>query len=143
MPALRSALAARAPEGAAAAARPLLGLGEGLTPSGDDVLVGIAATLRAWRWPGATSFARRCAAVAPDRTTAVSADLLAHAAEGRFTAALHAVVRALDEDDAPATNRASRRLLTVGATSGADLLTGVLTGAGVLTGPRPLDVAAS
>ncbi len=119
--------------GAADTARPLIGLGEGLTPSADDVIVGISALLWAWQWPGLSDFTAAVARSAAALTTIVSADLLMHASQGRFASPLHALVRSLDANDQASTLSACQELLTVGASSGADLLTGVLIGASVLT----------
>ncbi len=119
--------------GAANAARPLIGFGEGLTPSADDVLVGVAALLWAWRWSAFSDFTAAVAGSAFDLTTIVSADLLMHASQGRFASPLHALVLALDANHQDSTLTACQELLTVGASSGADLLTGALIGASVLT----------
>jgi Protein of unknown function (DUF2877) len=131
--ALRSGDHAAALEAAAV----LVGLGPGLTPSGDDLLVGTAAVLVAWEWPGAHSFLAACARQARGRTTPEALDLLRHAAHGRFAQPLHDVVGALDADD-PATARwATSRLATVGATSGGDLLAGVLAGVAAVRPASP------
>lgn len=120
------ALAARAArqdsDGCAKQALRLVGLGPGLTPSGDDVLCGF---LLALRHLGGRPLA------APvhhaGRTTQLSAALLDHAARGDGCDPL---VRLLDavagHTSVPA---ALAVLLAVGHTSGADLALGVLAGA--------------
>jgi hypothetical protein len=103
---------------------PLVGLGPGLTPSGDDVVVGAlcACTRRRLGGPRRAALidaARRAAG----RTTEVGARHLAAAADGWFAEPLVAVV------DAPDASSAAVRLpalLALGATSGADLLLGVI-----------------
>lgn len=113
------------------AARDLVGLGSGLTPSGDDVLAGLLA--------GGRALARACGdaalddlllglwrGIAPDlqeRTTAISAALLGHAAAGEMTARAAAVTVALATGRGLAEAHAA--LLAVGHRSGADLASGL------------------
>src|SRR5262249_13546495 len=59
----------------------LLGRGPGLTPAGDDVLAGLLAG-RAAYGPDDRALADDICALAPSRTTALSAALLRHAARG-------------------------------------------------------------
>jgi hypothetical protein len=128
VPALRSG-----DRGAAARhARELIGLGPGLTPSGDDVLVGIEAALHALAHPSAGFVALALDAVEL-RTTELAATYLRHAAAGEFAERLHALVGALVGSDDAAIPAAIARSVAWGATSGTDCLVGVLIG---------LDVAA-
>jgi hypothetical protein len=113
---------------APAAAR-LAGLGHGLTPAGDDFLMG--AMLRAWlAHPEPGPLCRRLAAVAAPRTTTLSAALLQAAARGECSAAWHALLAALAAGDAAdagaALTTATRRVLAHGGTSGGDTLAGFL-----------------
>ena len=111
----------------------MLGLGAGLTPSGDDfvggalfarrVLVGIDA-----RWEDVAS---RLASEAICRTHPISARLLTDLAAGEGWAPLHALAVALSVQDASATITAARALTALGHTSGWDMLGGVLAGLGV------------
>lgn len=122
-------LRARRPVGVAPAS--LIGLGEGLTPAGDDVLAGVLLALRYLGRPAcATDLWASIAEQVPRRTTALSATLLATAAEGE---ALPQVIELLA---ALAGHRplepALDRLLAVGSTSGSDIAHGLLAGA---TGP--------
>lgn len=115
----------------------LLGLGEGLTPAGDDALAGLLVTLASA--PGRTGAARGLAAAvlarAPTRTTSLSASLLRHAVAGRGTPALLDVVDGLRRPDPSGDTSATRlvaavvRLLAVGHTSGTALTHGVLAAA--------------
>lgn len=120
----------------------LLGLGQGLTPEADDVLSGMLVALSDGSpspGPGvdATSadglrFAVR--RLAPSRTTALSAALLAQAADGYAVPALLDLVDALHQPPSSVTTpegvrRAVVRLLAVGHTSGAALARGALAGA--------------
>jgi hypothetical protein len=66
---------------------PLAGLGSGLTPAGDDILMGILHALHAWR-PD-TDLCRRLAAAAAPHTTTLSAALLRAAAAGEASEPWH------------------------------------------------------
>jgi len=113
----------------------IVGLGPGLTPSGDDVLAGLLVALRALG--GAVPHGRTAiwladwlgAAVTADagtRTTALAATLLHCAAAGQASAEVTAVLRGVGGADP--LGPAVRRLLAVGHTSGADLAFGLLAG---------------
>ncbi|MCP9971657.1 DUF2877 domain-containing protein [Actinomadura madurae] len=112
-----------------------MGLGPGLTPSGDDILCGLLVALRlvgeAVRHGGtavrlADWLGAAVTADAGTRTTALAATLLHCAAGGHAGAEVTAVLRCVAGHE-PA-SAAVRRLLAVGHTSGADLAHGVLTG---------------
>jgi hypothetical protein len=123
-PALRALLVATRRDdrrAAEAAATSLVGLGAGLTPSGDDVLVGFTAALTAVRNKLAHPIAR-AAADGGSRTTLVARTYLYHAARGEYAERVHQLV------DAVASGDASRIALGMswGATSGADLVLGIL-----------------
>jgi uncharacterized protein DUF2877 len=120
------------PGRAATAALALLGLGPGLTPSGDDVLCGFLLALRHLTTEPALAaraagLGARVAAHAAGRTTDLSAALLGHAARGDGCAQLIDLISAVGRGHGVLP--ALRRLLTVGHTSGADLTVGVLAGA--------------
>ncbi|MYW64970.1 DUF2877 domain-containing protein [Streptomyces sp. SID8379] len=112
---LRTALRAGRPDRIAAAAHALLGLGPGLTPSGDDILCGLLLALP----PPLSAPVTAAVADAARRTTLLSAALLRHAVRGECVAPAHAL---LTGRDLPA---ALRGLLTVGHHSGGDLARGV------------------
>jgi len=120
-----------------AAATSLIGLGPGLTPSGDDALVGVAAACAALR-PGGPAFLRVPAASAHSQTTSIAATFLRHAAAGEFAGRLHDLVAALLGEDPADLAPAIERALSWGATSGADTLVGVLLGLDALSGVRPV-----
>ncbi|MHB1738941.1 MAG: oxamate carbamoyltransferase subunit AllH family protein, partial [Actinomycetes bacterium] len=114
----------------------LLGLGPGLTPSGDDMLAGAIVTLLRLgsATPGVSpqlrvvaAMADELAAQAPGRTTEVSALLLGEAAAGQCCDELGEVVGCVATASCglPA---ALTRLLAVGHRSGPDMARGVLTG---------------
>lgn len=101
----------------------LLGRGQGLTPLGDDILAGALVTLRALGEDAAADrLAARVDALAPGRTTFVSAALLRHAGRGECVPQLAAVL----DSSGPAVGPAVEALLGVGHTSGTGLARGVL-----------------
>ena len=111
------------------AAHALIGLGPGLTPSGDDLLSGLLIAVHA---SGETTAAGRLAhfvrSAPDDATSRLSRAFLEAAAEGCPSAALHQVVAAILDCDAPALRSAVDRLARVGHTSGWDMLSGVMLG---------------
>ena len=133
----------------------LVGLGEGLTPSGDDLLVGVLAGLtrlageggNAWarrQLPAWRAAVRRALARGPGVTTDVSREFLRHAAAGRFAEPLKELVVSVRpslsvglrgaggvsgdarEQALAVARQLIRRALAVGASSGADGLAGLL-----------------
>jgi hypothetical protein len=126
---LAAALTRRRAAALVEAAGTLMGLGEGLTPAGDDVLVGALAAVHAaeprWAagWP-----AREPATVAAfdrlaaTRTTTVAAAFLREAWRGQVSEPLQGVLGAADPEAARAAALALARL---GATSGRDTLRGI------------------
>ena len=129
---LIAALEAGDRSAAAQVATGLIGLGPGLTPSGDDALVGIEAALHALDMPVAGFLALAVDDV-EGRTTALAATLLRHAAVGEFAERLHTLLGALVGSDDETIATAIDTACAWGATSGTDCLLGVLIG---------LDVAA-
>lgn len=109
------------------AADGLIGLGPGLTPSGDDALAGVAAALWALGHPAA-GFLGGVLEDIEARTTTVSATLLGHAARGEFGERIHHLIEALLGVDDTAIPGAIERAVAWGATSGSDCLVGVLLG---------------
>jgi hypothetical protein len=112
----------RDPDAAARAAGRLIGLGGGLTPEGDDVLAATAAVVVAAGDAVGFAAAERERFVAalvpgdvPTRTTALSATLLALAAEGRIVEPVH---RLLDLDAGGGWRAALATLAATGASTG-------------------------
>lgn len=129
----------------------LVGAGQGLTPSGDDVLCGVLLGLRVHPRGSAALVDELWRAVAPrlTTTTSLSAALLREAAEGY---AAEPVLRLLERLAAPGSTdvtlpdpvtSAAQEVLAIGHTSGADLLGGLagcldaLTSSTALTPRRP------
>jgi len=127
-----TALAARCAAGDLASAveiaESLVGLGPGLTPSGDSMISGLllaGGTKAVWLadWLGA---AVTC--YAAQRTTALAATLLHCAARGQAAEEVSAVLRAFAGQKP--VEPAARRLLTAGRAAGAELAWGLIAGCG-------------
>jgi hypothetical protein len=105
----------------------LIGLGPGLTPSGDDYLGGVLIGLR-WLGRGAQadSLWRWLAPRLAERTSEISAAHLAAAAAGEAHEALHQVLEDLSAWQPPDLLPGLARLDAVGHTSGWDALAGVV-----------------
>jgi hypothetical protein len=106
----------------------LIGLGIGLTPSGDDYLVGLLAGLEATDHPARPALAAAIALHGPSRTTAIGAAALGHAARGAYAERLHDVLVALAGGRADDLSRTIERAMAYGATSGSDTLVGLFAG---------------
>ena len=103
----------------------LAGLGTGLTPAGDDFLVGVML----WSWvahpmPGQFCQDALCASAA--RTTALSAAFLRAASRGECSAPWQALLSALQAADPASIAAAVREIMRRCASSGADALLGFL-----------------
>jgi hypothetical protein len=121
-------------EAVPAALRPVVGLGEGLTPSCDDFLLGLEAVLYYGRnllGPRQVVYALRLGAEAARLargTTPVSANYLRLAARGGFSERLEAVALALLADAGGDAAAGARMLIEIGHSSGTDSLVGLILG---------------
>jgi hypothetical protein len=118
------------PAAASVAADPLLGLGPGLTPSGDDFVGGVLFA-RCVREPARAEWslaAARLVERARARTHPISVALLEDLATGDGYEPLHDLVDALAGGDEGSALRAVDRLGVLGHSSGWDMLTGFLVG---------------
>ena len=108
----------------------LLGLGVGLTPSGDDLVGAVFFTLRhapIAHWQAAMPALRnRISHAAQSASNPISAALLDDLLQGSSYRALHEFFDALHAQQTPAIEEAMRALLRIGASSGSDMLAGVL-----------------
>ena len=104
----------------------LVGLGPGLTPAGDDYLLGVLARLHMDNaFPAATplpGFVETGATL----TTKLSRAWLLHSARGQFDERWHALQKALRSRDERAICEAAQRILSVGASSGPQAMAGFL-----------------
>jgi RimJ/RimL family protein N-acetyltransferase len=120
-----------------AAASQLAGLGGGLTPAGDDFLVGVM--LRAWLAHSAPQvLCQTLLEATARRTTALSAAFLQAAARGECSAPWHALLAALAEGADVGLDQAVQAVLAYGHTSGADALAGFLWPAAAAFSAMPL-----
>jgi len=113
------------------AASLIVGLGPGLTPAGDDVLLGFMA-----RWWMQHSVTRNPSSIIHDlkpvweekgKTTRISRAWLNHAAAGRFAEPWHELYAAMTMGDENAICRAIARIAKTGATSGRLALLGAFS----------------
>lgn len=132
--ALRDACRALDREQAARHVDKLIGWGEGLTPAGDDFLIGLVAGLdalvrgdeRRGRFHNALAAALACRT---QRTTPIAAHYLRLAAAGHYIEPLIRLRHALlCEEASDVVDAALQSALAVGATSGADTVSGLLAG---------------
>lgn len=113
------------------AVRFLLGRGKGLTPSGDDILMGYGAGLWAWGDPG--PFCRALETVLRQRrTTAVSAAYLEAVLDGCANQDFCRLFRAVQAGDGDACGVLLEGIRRHGHTSGCDSLLGLRTAARLL-----------
>jgi hypothetical protein len=118
------------------AASGLVGLGAGLTPTGDDFLCGFLAALRcaSRAGDGDRRFVLALGRLLAERlgaTTTVGATYLEGAIAGAFTGEIQALVAALARDDGDGESRATaalEALCGLGHSSGMDTATGLLYG---------------
>ncbi len=107
---------------------PLLGLGPGLTPSGDDFLGGAMIALDALGHHRARdTMARVVGRHARHLTTPISVAHLAAAAEGAGGGSIHGLLNAALRGDGPAIPPAVNRVAKIGHSSGWDTLAGIVT----------------
>ncbi|MDF9834228.1 hypothetical protein M2103_002470 [Ereboglobus sp. PH5-5] len=110
----------------------LLGLGVGLTPSGDDILCGVAAGL----FFGSVTenenqfvpVLRELLLTAAERTTDISARALRLCTEGEISGVVFDAARAIMLDNALEVELAISALLEVGGTSGTEMAQGLCLG---------------
>ncbi len=144
--ALRQALQSHDLPAALQAARSLLGLGPGLTASGDDLLLGLLLFLQ--RWPPAPApawlppFAQALARAAYHKTTTISANLIACAAQGQADERLLAAVDGIARGR-PTPADWLPPLLGWGASSGVDALAGMALALSLAPGWSAAILAAS
>lgn len=105
----------------------LLGIGPGLTPSGDDLLAGI---LIAWHHIGMGLAAGRLERIvldaAVERTTPISQAHLAAAAKGYGAAPLHDLLQAVLANKPPDIEQALDAAAKIGHSSGLDAIAGMM-----------------
>lgn len=108
----------------AAAAR-LAGLGSGLTPSGDDFLLGVML----WSWLAHSRPGSICGTLldgSRSRTTSLSTALLGSASRGECSQPWHRLLESLETGSDDELAKSVRSVLDYGHTSGADALAGFI-----------------
>ena len=123
---LRDGLRHRDSETVKKGAQRLAGLGQGLTPSGDDVLAGTLVALTVNPINVAEQLRAVITEAAIGRTTRISTAYLEAAARGEANEAWHHLLAAMVHDDPAPLLAATRRVMAFGETSGADMLAGFL-----------------
>jgi len=103
----------------------LLGLGPGLTPAGDDFVLGVLASAFFSQSPKRMHL-KRIVREQAAATTLLSRTWLLHATAGRFDARWHALHTAMQTASPQAICQAAKALLNVGASSGPQALAGFL-----------------
>jgi hypothetical protein len=137
--ALARACAEESPRAAVEAARPLLGLGTGLTPSGDDYVGGALFARRVLPTCDRSGWDAAIAGIVDEATTRthpISATLLRDLACGESWAPLHDLASALHDADDDHCRHAARELSGIGSTSGWDILAGFLAVLALAAGAR-------
>ena len=110
-----------------ASARRLVGLGPGLTPSGDDFWCGVMIALRALGFMGILEkVSGDVLKLAEERTNKISRAHMECAAGGQGAKALHETISALGMPDEARLRSALRELDKIGHSSGWDSLAGVV-----------------
>ncbi len=109
------------------AVRSAVGLGLGLTPSGDDFVVGFLGAVHVLaRADGIRGRVLRCLRMERSMTTLPSYFMLRAAMAGLFPEPLTGVLHALSHGDPGRIRASAARLAALGATSGQDMLAGVI-----------------
>jgi hypothetical protein len=128
--AVRDALQAKQSKALQASAIRVLGLGNGLTPSGDDFLGGIFFALAHRPHPkwllGMPALQANLHKACEASTNPISAALLTNNMTGKSFGELHDILDALESNDSRFIAATTDALLDVGSSSGADLLAGLL-----------------
>ncbi len=120
-------------------ARVLIGLGPGLTPSGDDLIAGALVALRALVRPeAADQLAAWALPLAATRTGVISRAHLISAAAGEAAEPLHRVLAAICATDEVGLERELDAVDRIGHCSGWDALVGVALAGAAVAGVPPI-----
>jgi len=110
-------------------ARNLVGLGQGLTPAGDDMLLGFLAIAN--HAPGNGEFVSKLHGAVSDslhKTVDISAQMLVNALDNDYHEYVQNCIRDVCEGEKEAVYISAAALLNMGATSGADIACGMYFG---------------
>ncbi|MDP8249104.1 MAG: DUF2877 domain-containing protein [Candidatus Tritonobacter lacicola] len=121
----------------------IIGLGDGLTPAGDDVLLGLLCFISSVpseiRGEHFNKFLETFSLMLEDHinsTTFISYSLLKYGLEGRFVEPLSDLCVAILSDGGDGLGKNLERLLGVGASSGINMLKGVVLGVDLYLAPK-------
>ena len=111
-------------------AKSLIGLGPGLTPAGDDFLVGLFAVLNLGGSPccGWLAGGKDVLLRAEQSTNAISLAALTAAAHGQVRESISRLIETLIYGTLATLTEPLDRVLAIGSTSGSDLVAGILAG---------------
>jgi hypothetical protein len=118
------------------AAQKMIGLGPGVTPSGDDVLIGFLAGLYSTTGNGQgrlafiQAFGESLSSLSIE-TNEISRTYLYHAIHGRFSSSMIALLDAIKDGKEEQLVSAANNAMRVGHSSGKDSVTGLLMGLAV------------
>lgn len=105
----------------------LIGLGAGLTPSGDDFICGLLAVANKYE-PEIYSKLKKTISQEITRTTRVSRDYLMLAMEGTYSPLIITLVNAIENQNEQEISDAQEKLMRHGSSSGMDTLAGMAQG---------------
>jgi hypothetical protein len=125
---LTQALVARSADCVRQMAESLAGLGQGLTPAGDDVLAGVMLAMWAGHYPNCKRTTHHIYSATESRTNRLSRAFLKSASEGLAIERWHILLRGLSGDPEVDLEQATRQVTSFGATSGLDMLNGFVAG---------------
>jgi hypothetical protein len=126
---LSAGLQANDIEQAKVGAKKMAGLGSGLTPAGDDFLMGFIYSLWSqWDPKEAQDWAKELVKEAAPRTTHLSVAWLMAAANGQAAEPWHRLVHALNQENSRDLVQAAAGIQATGHSSGADALAGYVAG---------------
>jgi hypothetical protein len=117
----------------------IVGLGEGLTPSGDDLFIGLLAVLQATGYlPSVLPVAAQQQFLrgVTGRTSDLSAEFLRCALEGHFAAPVVRFIRTLFAPEPRGWQASAASLAAVGHSSGVDAMVGIVLGCRLLARQR-------
>ncbi len=109
----------------------LIGFGKGLTPSGDDFLVGFIASLHfldSSKFKYFSREIRRMISLKKERTTFLSGKFLEYACQGKFSETILSLIKTIFSRNREEVEETTKRCLDFGATSGRDTVLGILSG---------------
>lgn len=112
------------------AVKSLIGLGVGLTPSGDDFLAGFIFTITKLNNPIAVLVRKAVESILEEeaRTTEISRHMLMAACEGKVRENIENLIKGIFQQESDISEDTIYNVLSIGSTSGVDLAIGVITG---------------